>query len=207
MQEFGFYFDGTRCTGCKTCMLACKDYYHLPANISFRQIYEYELYGSWTQDAAGCWTVDGGVYYVSTSCQHCGNPACIKVCPTGAMHKENNGAVLVNTERCIGCGYCHLSCPYNAPKVDREAGHSVKCTGCFDRVRAGEAPICVAACPQRALRFGEFSEFSRSEGTVRAIAPLPDEDATDPHLVIRPPRHAAAPDTDAGFVANRDEIV
>ena len=207
MQEFAFIFDGTRCTGCKTCMLACKDYYHLTSDVAFRQVYEYELEGAWEQDADGCWTVQGGTYYVSTACQHCGDPACMRVCPTGAMHKEDNGAVCVNVDRCIGCGYCHLSCPYNAPKVDREVGHSVKCTGCYERVIAGEPPICVAACPQRALGYGEFSELVDMPGVVRAVAPLPSEDATDPHLVIRPARHAAAPESHKGFVANRDEIV
>ena len=67
---FGFLFDGTRCTGCKTCMMACKDYHGLPSEISYRQVYEYELEGEWTHDEAGCWTPGGGTYYVSSSCQH-----------------------------------------------------------------------------------------------------------------------------------------
>ena len=207
MREFGFYFDATRCTGCKTCMLACKDYYSLVADLAFRQVYEYELDGAWTRDAQGCWSVEGGTYYVSTSCQHCAEPACMKVCPTGAMHKEDDGTVCVDVARCIGCGYCHLSCPYNAPKVDEVAGHSVKCTGCHDRLVAGEDPICVAACPQRALEYGEYGELAGRKGAVCSLAPLPAEGATGPHLAIRPPHYAASSGSARGFVANRDEIV
>ena len=206
-MQFAFYLDATRCTGCKTCMMACKDYHALPSDISFRQVYEYELDGEWTLDADGCWIPGGATYYVSSSCQHCGDPACTRVCPTGAMHKDVDGLVLVDTMRCIGCGYCQLSCPYNAPKVDEEAGHSVKCTGCRERLEAGLAPICVAACPQRALGFGDFETLVSNFGDCRGIAPLPPASATDPHLVIRPPRHAAEAGSGAGRVANRDEVV
>ena len=206
-MEFAFYFDGTRCTGCKTCMMACKDYYGLPSSIAYRQVYEYELHGEWKCDDLGCWTPGGATYYVSISCQHCANPACMHVCPTGAMHKEQNGIVRVDDMRCIGCGYCHLACPYNAPKVDEVAGHSVKCTGCYERVEQGLPPVCVAACPQRALGFGDFASLVESFGDCRCVAPLPPQTATNPHLVIRPPRHAVEPGTGLGFVANRNEVV
>ena len=132
-MQYGFYFNGRRCTGCKTCVLACKDLHDLPSSIAFRQVYEYGG-GSWRRQPDGTVTQDTFCYYVSVACNHCGNPACVRVCPTGAMHKDERGLVSVDAARCIGCGYCALSCPYRAPKVDRDAGRSVKCDGCTRRV-------------------------------------------------------------------------
>ena len=149
-MQYGFYFNGRRCTGCKTCVLACKDLHDLPSSIAFRQVYEYGG-GSWRRQPDGTVTQDTFCYYVSVACNHCGNPACVRVCPTGAMHKDERGLVSVDAARCIGCGYCALSCPYRAPKVDRDAGRSVKCDGCTRRVAEGGAPVCVEACPLRAL--------------------------------------------------------
>lgn len=90
-EQYGFHFDGSRCTGCKTCMLACKDYYDLPSDVAFRQVYECEG-GSWCTDERGQWTHDSYAYYVSVSCNHCAKPVCIEVCPTGAMHKGRSRA-------------------------------------------------------------------------------------------------------------------
>lgn len=186
-MQYGFYFNGRRCTGCKTCMLACKDYHNLSRDVAFRQIYEYGG-GTWTRDGSGALSHDCFTYYVSVACNHCANPACVKVCPTGAMHKDDRGLVTVDDQRCIGCGYCALSCPYRAPKVDREAGHSAKCDGCSSRLEAGKAPICVEACPLRALDFGDVDELRRRYGDLSDLAPLPPSSATSPNLVVARPR-------------------
>lgn len=111
MAQYGFYFDATRCTGCKTCEAACRDYHDLPLELSYRHVYELEG-GSWSQAADGTWTTDSYTYYTSFACSHCTNPACTHVCPTGAMHKDDDGIVSVDSHRCIGCGYCELACPY-----------------------------------------------------------------------------------------------
>lgn len=186
MEQYGFHFNGKRCTGCKTCMLACKDYHDLPESIAYRQVYEY-VGGSWARDGAGRWQQDCFAYYVSVSCNHCSNPACMEVCPTGAMHKDERGLVSVDVQRCIGCGYCALSCPYHAPKVDRSVGHSVKCDGCTERVAAGLAPICVGACPVRALDFGLIAEVRAQHGSCADVPPLPDSSETAPNLAVTQP--------------------
>ena len=103
MEQFGFYFNAKRCTGCKTCMLACKDYRNLDASVSFRQVYEF-VGGSWSKDERGCWAQDCFAFYVSSACNHCASPACMEVCPTGAMGKNELGLVSVDEHRCIGCG-------------------------------------------------------------------------------------------------------
>ena len=186
MEQFGFYFNAKRCTGCKTCMLACKDYRNLDASVSFRQVYEF-VGGSWSKDERGCWAQDCFAFYVSSACNHCASPACMEVCPTGAMGKNELGLVSVDEHRCIGCGYCALSCPYHAPKVDRTVGHSVKCDGCSQRAREGSAPVCVEACPLRALEFEHISDLRARHGRVADMPPLPDSSKTAPNLVLSLP--------------------
>ncbi|KFS84643.1 dimethyl sulfoxide reductase, partial [Salmonella enterica subsp. enterica serovar Bareilly str. CFSAN000232] len=113
--------DSSRCTGCKTCELACKDYKDLTPDVSFRRIYEYAG-GDWQEDN-GVWHQNVFAYYLSISCNHCEDPACTKVCPSGAMHKRDDGFVVVNEEVCIGCRYCHMACPYGAPQYNAAKGH------------------------------------------------------------------------------------
>lgn len=209
MTQYAFHFSGSRCTGCKTCELACKDYKNLPNDYAYRHVYEYETDGDWTQDEKGCWKVKGTTYYTSVACNHCDDPACVKVCPTGAMHKdEQTGIVSVDAGRCIGCGYCHMACPYNAPKVDHEAGHSVKCDGCAERVAEGKKPICVEACPLRALDFAPKAEIeSRYKGSeVADIAPLPEKSYTHPNLLITKPAGAQPSDAAYGSIINSLEV-
>ena len=207
MTQYGFHFDGTRCTGCKTCMLACKDYHDLSCDVAFRQVYEYGG-GSWSRNEAGAWSTDCFAYYASNACCHCDDAACMHVCPTGAMHKEGEtGLVSVDSRRCIGCGYCALSCPYRAPHVDRRAGHSVKCDGCKDRVAEGKQPVCVEACPLRALDFGDIEELRAEFGDVAAIAPFPDPAQTKPNIVITEPKNARPIDDTQGAVLNAEELV
>lgn len=150
MTQYGFHFDGKRCTGCKTCVLACKDNKDLSAEISFRKVYEYGG-GTWSQ-SDGLWSNDAFGYYVSVACNHCDSPACMAKCPQGAISKDpDTGIVNNDPEKCIGCGTCAIACPYSAPKVDEEIKKAVRCDMCADRVAEGKQPICVEACPLRAL--------------------------------------------------------
>jgi anaerobic dimethyl sulfoxide reductase subunit B (iron-sulfur subunit) len=133
--QYGFYIDSARCTGCKTCELACKDYKNLTPDVSFRRIYEYAG-GDWQEDN-GVWHQNVFAYYLSIACNHCEDPACTKVCPSGAMHKREDGFVVVDEDICIGCRYCHMACPYGAPQFNAEKGHMTKCDGCYSRVAEG----------------------------------------------------------------------
>lgn len=206
MTQYAFYLDDKRCTGCKTCELACKDYYDLSADFAYRKVYEYTG-GSWTTDADGIDIPDIFSYYISMSCNHCDNPACTNVCPTGAMHKdEETGLVSVDADKCIGCGYCHMACPYNAPKVNRELGHTVKCDGCSERVAQGDLPICVQACPQRALEFGTIDEM-QSKGGRADVAPLPDNSFTHPNFFINHADSARPVGSQDGTIVNLPEVM
>ena len=205
MTQYGFHFDGKRCTGCKTCVLACKDNKDLSTEIAFRTVYEYGG-GTWNQKD-GLWSNDAFSYYVSVACNHCDSPVCMANCPQGAISKDpDTGVVSSDPEKCIGCGTCMQSCPYHAPRVDEEKKKSVKCDMCIDRVNEGMQPICVEACPLRALDFGEIGELRQKYGETAAIAPLPDASETKPNLVITEPVNAKPVGDTAGSVLNEREI-
>ncbi|QPB43665.1 DMSO/selenate family reductase complex B subunit [Rodentibacter haemolyticus] len=205
MKQYGFYFDSERCTGCKTCELACKDYKDLGTDVNFRRIYEYTG-GNWSLQPNGCWNQDVFAYYMSISCNHCADPACTKVCPTGAMHKNEDGFVIVNEAICIGCRYCHMACPYDAPQYDAKKGNMTKCDGCYSRVKTGQKPICVDACPLRALDFAPIDELRTKYGEQAAIAPLPPADITHPNLVVKPNKNARSSGDTSGFLGNPREV-
>ena len=205
MKQYGFYFDSDRCTGCKTCELACKDYKDLGTDVNFRRIYEYTG-GTWNQQLDGCWHQDVFAYYMSISCNHCENPACTAVCPTGAMHKNEDGFVIVNEETCIGCRYCNMACPYDAPQYDAQKGHMTKCDGCYSRVKAGQKPICVDACPLRALDFAPIDELRAKYGEQASIAPLPPAEITHANLVVKPNKNSRPSGDTSGFLGNPREV-
>ena len=197
MTQYGFYFDASKCTGCKTCMVACKDKNNLSVGMNFRRVTEFSG-GNWRQDrATGAWHQDAFAYYLSISCNECSDPACVKVCPTKAHFKRaEDGLVLIDPKKCIGCGACLAACPYGAPQLDREARKMRKCDTCLDRREKGLNPVCVDACPQRAIEFGPIDELRKKYGDCAAIAPLPDASVTKPNLVIHPTKSAKKPGTE-----------
>ena len=205
MTQYGFYFDSTRCTGCKTCEMACKDYKDLPATIAFRKVYDYEG-GSWTDAGDGIYTTDTFAYHVSLACNHCAMPACMAKCPSGAIEKDGKtGLVHIDQEKCTGVGACVTSCPYNVPVLD-DAKKAQKCDGCAERVAAGEKPVCVEACPARALDFGTVEEMSKV-GERGNIAPLPEPHYTNPNLYIKPSADAKPAGSADGKVVNPLEVM
>lgn len=206
MAQYAFYFDSDRCTGCKTCQVACKETYKLPTGNLFRKVYNYQG-GSWKLNDAGSYIPEGVFgYFVSIACNHCTNPACVENCPTGAMQKdEETGIVWTDHEVCIGCETCSKVCPYGAPTLDADQGYMTKCDMCKDEVDAGGAPICVLGCPMRALDFGTAEDLvaKYGEGDVE-IEPLP-ENTTDPNFIVNPHRNAQTTGSGTGSVVNLDE--
>ena len=114
-------------------------------------------------------------------------------CASKAGKRDQHGTkVQVNHEKCIGCGMCAKACPYDAPVLDAQAKKMRKCDGCLDRLSQSKAPLCVEACPQRAIAFGPIDELRKQYGKVDAVAPLP-EPSTKPNLVLRLPKRGSQP--------------
>jgi anaerobic dimethyl sulfoxide reductase subunit B (iron-sulfur subunit) len=205
MKRPAFHIDLSTCIGCKTCMVACKDKNDLPDGIKWRRVSEYAG-GSWKKAADGTFTQDVFAYYTSVGCNHCEDPACLKVCPTGAITKNASGIVLIDQKKCNGCKNCVMACPYQAPQFNAALKKASKCDLCQDLLADGKPPACVAACVTRALNFGEYDELKKRFGEASHVAPLPDPSITKPNLLVKPGRTAKPIGSKAGAVVNPEEI-
>ena len=128
-------------------------------------------------------------YNISMSCNHCETPICVKHCPAGAYTKRtNDGIVVHDPSRCIGCRYCTWLCPYGAPQYDPGTGRVKKCNLCVEELDRGRSPACVTACPLRAIEVGRLSEIAARAGATINIRNLPSPDLTRPasRYKIRP---------------------
>lgn len=200
----GFFFDQTACNGCKACQIACKDKHDLPVGVTWRRVVEYSG-GTWASSGE-THTPNVFAYYTSISCNHCENAVCMQVCPTTAMTRREDGTVFVDQDKCVGCRYCEWACPYSAPQFNPETNHMSKCDLCADYRASGQDPACVAACPTRALDWGDIDELRAEHGAENGIAPLPDPSVTRPNLVIAPHRDAQSWQAGTGRIANPKEI-
>jgi Fe-S-cluster-containing dehydrogenase component/DMSO reductase anchor subunit len=141
-QQFAFEVDLDACTGCKACVAACHSLNGLDEDEAFRTV---GLLHGGTPETPELRTV-------TTSCHHCVEPACMLGCPVGAYEKDPvTGIVKHLDDQCIGCQYCTLMCPYDAPKYSKKRGIVRKCDMCSSRLSEGEAPACVQACPNEAI--------------------------------------------------------
>jgi anaerobic dimethyl sulfoxide reductase subunit B (iron-sulfur subunit) len=161
--------------------------------------------GGWTQ-RGDAWLSSVFAYHVSLACNHCERPICVEVCPARAITKREDGVVLIDADRCLGCRYCSWACPYGAPQYNAEAGHMTKCTLCADDLDEGLPPSCVAACPLRALDFGDRTELEAKYGSLEDVYPLPEVDLTDPALVLTPHQDTARAIAESARVGNWEEV-
>lgn len=140
-EQYAFQVDLDICSGCKACVAACHSLNGLDDSESWRDI------GGLTNPLTGSQRT------VTTACHHCADPACANGCPTLAYEKDPvTGIVHHLDDQCIGCQYCELKCPYEVPKYSKELGIVRKCDMCRNRLAEGEAPACVQACPNQAIR-------------------------------------------------------
>lgn len=149
--------DTTKCIGCSECVIACKKQNHLADDVP--RIWD-------LNDGLGArnWAsiVEGpDNQFVRKQCRHCLEPACVSVCPVGAMQKTEIGAVVYDSTRCIGCRYCMMACPFGIPRYDwgLAAPYVRKCIFCYDLIEKGEQPACTKACPTEATIFGDRDEL------------------------------------------------
>ncbi len=167
--QWGVAIDLKRCTGCQSCTVACKAENGTPPGVFWTRVLEKEE----------------GVFpfayklFMPVRCNHCGDPPCVPVCPTGASYKrEKDNLVLIDQDQCIGCGSCVVACPYDArflPESGRgyyaektpyehvayekwQKGTVQKCTLCVHRIDRGLKPACIETCPTKALVFGNLND-------------------------------------------------
>jgi len=187
MKQSGFYFDQSRCVGCYACSVACKDWHDIAAGpVQWRRIISRE------------WGTYPHVYltYLSLSCNHCATPACANICPAKAIIKRaEDGIVAVNRDLCLGnaaCdSLCKKACPYGIPQFGEEEGAKMQmCTFCLDRIVDGKKPVCVEACPMRALDAGPLDELMKRYGAASEAAGFVYSRKTKPSIIIKP-RYAA----------------
>ena len=196
-RQMTFAFDATACSGCRCCQIACKDRNDLETGRLWRRVYEVAG-GTWQRQDEG-WQNDVFASSLSISCNHCERPICLEGCPAAAISKRADGIVLLDEEKCLGCGYCGWGCPYDAPQYMADSGSMSKCSFCVEDLDAGREPACVSACPVRALDFGYPPELAAKPGfsgdtTAAGIHPLPDPDLTRPALLLRAHRDASRGD-------------
>jgi tetrathionate reductase subunit B len=162
--------DIRRCIACQACTMACSMENASPEGQFRTVVATYAV-----TDPAG----KTGLAVLPRLCNHCEEPPCIPVCPVGATFKRKDGIVLVDGDRCVGCGYCVQACPYDARFVNHHTGKADKCTFCSHRVEAGLLPACVETCVGGARIFGDInnpqSDISRrlvaAEGKIRVLKP------------------------------------
>ena len=153
---YGMLIDTTRCTGCEDCVKACKQENHLGQDVPRRWKRRIDDLSSTRFTTV---LHQPGMRFVRQLCRHCLAPACASACIVGALKKTPEGAVLYDGEKCLGCRYCMLACPYGIPRYEWEAAvpYVRKCSFCHHRLKEGKPPACVEACRHHVARFGERS--------------------------------------------------
>jgi formate dehydrogenase iron-sulfur subunit len=157
LKQVGILVDVTRCTGCHQCVEACAAANQLgPSTYSIQQSPDGLSANRWSAIVE---SPEGG--YVRKFCRHCLEPACVSVCPVGAMYRTPEGVVLYDSQKCMGCRYCMMACPYGIPRYewDSAAPWVQKCKLCYARIKEGKIPVCVESCPEQVMDFGERSEL------------------------------------------------
>jgi formate dehydrogenase iron-sulfur subunit len=153
----GMLIDLTRCTGCNSCALACKESNDLPVSAEPPTAFNSDTYTFIDTFQTTTSTGETMARNVKRQCMHCLDPACVSACPAAAMYKSDEGPIVYRAERCLGCRYCQIGCPFGVPSFEWENGITPvisKCWLCYDRLQAGEKPACASACPTGAIRFG-----------------------------------------------------
>ncbi len=212
-RRLGLAIDLDTCVGCHACATNCKEWNTGGASGPLTDVaaYQAEQRGVWynrviTYEVGGEGPEARTVHFPK-NCLHCEQPACVTVCPTGASHKRaEDGIVLIDQEKCIGCKLCSWACPYGAREYDEHVGVMKKCTLCVDRIydealpEEDRVPACVSACPSKARHFGDFADPASTVSTLTRerggwdLAPETGFLPTSKYLPPRPNRRGPEPE-------------
>jgi Fe-S-cluster-containing dehydrogenase component len=176
-KKWVMVIDLSKCRNARKCVNACQDAHHL-------RPHEYHINTLAMQESKKT-----APYFMPKPCQHCDNPPCVSVCPVDATFKRQDGIVLIDNERCIGCRFCMAACPYSARmfhwqapeqhdedqgkeydielNIPQQKGTVSKCLFSADRIRDGKLPYCVSACPNGVFYFGDENEDAVTNGTTK----------------------------------------
>jgi len=151
-KRYAMVHDEKACKGCTACMDACRETNNVPEGYSRLEIIRSEPEGDYP---------DTQYSFFRKSCQHCDNPPCVSVCPSGAAFRDyDTGIVDVNPDNCVGCQYCVAACPYQVRFIHPETKTPDKCDFCRKtNLAAGKLPACVDSCPTNALTFGDLNDL------------------------------------------------
>jgi Fe-S-cluster-containing dehydrogenase component len=171
-ERMGVLVDTTVCIGCRKCEWACKTAHNLPTEpiekYDDRSVYNkmrrpddkaLTVVNEYQGNELTSFPID-----VKVQCMHCDHPACVSACIVGAFSKEENGSVIWDSGKCIGCRYCLVACPFQIPafEYDKAIQPEIrKCDFCFDRTAKGQLPACVEICPMEVLTYGKREELVR----------------------------------------------
>jgi Fe-S-cluster-containing dehydrogenase component len=157
----GVLYDSTRCLGCRQCEITCADSHHLPQPADELVTGVVRKTSETQRTVVNMYATSKGEVPVKKQCMHCNEPACAAACLTQAMHKTKEGPVIWRGEKCMGCRYCMVSCPFDVPKFEYHSANPKiqKCDMCFDRINEGKVPACVETCGATALTFGTRREL------------------------------------------------
>jgi Fe-S-cluster-containing dehydrogenase component len=162
-QEFhGVLYDSARCKGCHGCEYDCSDANGLPEPIPVKDHAPPRKTDETRRTVVNGYHTSKGEVFAKIQCMHCNEPACAAACLTQAMHKTKEGPVIWREDKCMGCRYCMVSCPFDIPKFEYHSPNPKiqKCSMCFEaRIQQGEIPACVENCPNEALAFGTRREL------------------------------------------------
>jgi len=177
---YGMGIDVDKCIGCNRCVEACKAENDVPGEPFFFRtwIERYQIHAN-GETTVECISTRAAppeqvepedptvvrTFFVPKLCNQCAHPPCVQVCPVGATFQTQDGVVLVDAERCIGCRYCIQACPYGARYLNPKTRTADKCTFCYHRITEGLLPACVEVCPTEARIFGDLK--GRADRLVR----------------------------------------
>lgn len=174
VELYGVLYDSNRCVGCQNCEYSCAEANHLPAPVDSPEVGILRKTDEKRRTVLNVYDTSNGEVYIKRQCMHCNEPACTAACLTQAMHKSKKGPVTWRGEKCMGCRYCMVSCPFDIPKFEYNSPNPkiTKCDMCHDRVQKGKLPACVENCASEALVFGKRRDLIKEAR--KRIAEYPD---------------------------------
>ena len=179
-KQYTLWVDLEHCIGCQSCTMGCKAENNTPVGVDYNRVIEIEE-GEFKNPKE---KPEVRVYFVPMPCMHCGKPACMAACPVGAITKrEEDGIVLIDKDKCIGCRYCAWACPYGHPQFNAEARVMEKCTLCVHRVTKGLRPACVETCTAKVRFFGEVNDLTKLIRERRAQRAFVGPTTTEPSVM------------------------